>query len=114
MLKDIHIDDSSEIVDITDENVFLATSDQRIKGSTVCEGIKDIAVSGRIPRLDRGIVFTRNREEGFFDDSGESRLIESENVNIVALIFLNDALGVVFSVERVHQDKRDITAPRAI
>lgn len=68
----------------------------------------------RIPRFDGGIIISWDGEEGVFNDSGEAGLIECEDVNVMALVFLDDALGVVFGVERVHQDEGDIAAVGAI
>jgi hypothetical protein len=41
-------------------------------------------------------------------------LVEGEDVDVVALVLLDDALGVVFGVERIHEDKWDIAAVRAV
>src|SRR5204862_5170891 len=99
VLEDIHIDDGAEIVDVTDENVFFATSNQSVERSAVSKAIKDISVTRWIPGFNCRIVVAGYRQERLFDDSGETRLIESENVDIVSLVFLNDTLGVVFSIE---------------
>jgi hypothetical protein len=33
-------------------------------------------------------------------------LVKSDDINVMGGIFLNNTLGVIISVERVHQDKR--------
>lgn len=35
-------------------------------------------------------------------------MIQETHVDVVVLVFLNDALGIVVRVERVHENERDI------
>jgi hypothetical protein len=35
-------------------------------------------------------------------------LVESQNVDVVVLVFLDDSSSVIIGVERVHEDERDI------
>jgi hypothetical protein len=114
VLENVQVDDGTKIVDITDKDDFLAARDQFVKESAVGEGVKQVTVTGWIPRLDRGVVLSRNGKERVFDDSGESGLIECEDVDVVSLVLLDYALGVVFGVERVHQDKGDVAVVGAI
>jgi hypothetical protein len=114
VLEDVQIDDRAEIVNVADKDNFLAASDQGVESPTIGESIEDITVSGRIPGFNGAVIRAGDGEEGVFDDSGETRLIEGENVNVVTLVLLNDALSVVFGVERIHQDEGDIATVRAI
>lgn len=109
VLKDVQVDDCAKIVDVADKDNFLATSDQCVEGSAICEGVKDISVAGRIPRLYGSFIVAGEGKKRLFCDSWEAGLIECEDVDIVTLVFLNDTLRVVFGVERVHQDKRNVT-----
>jgi len=108
VVKNVDVDDGAEVVDVADKDVFLAASDHGVEGAAVDKGIKDISVSGRIPGLDWGIVLAGDGEKGVFDNSGEAGLVEGDDVDVVALVLLDDALGVVFSVEGVHEGERDI------
>jgi len=35
-------------------------------------------------------------------------LVESEDIDIVVLVFLDNSRGVLVGVERVHEDERDV------
>jgi hypothetical protein len=41
-------------------------------------------------------------------------LVEGQNIDVVALVLLDDILGVVVGVEGVHQNKRNIDIIRAV
>jgi len=49
-----------------------------------------------------------NGEERLLVNSGVSRLVESQNVDVVVLVFLDNSSSVIIGVERVHEDERDI------
>jgi len=51
---------------------------------------------------------SRAREQALLVDSGESRLVERHDFDIVICVFLNDSGRVFVCVERVHEDERDI------
>jgi len=110
VVEDVHVDNGTEVVDVADKDVFLSASDHGVEGAAVDKGIKDISMSRRIPGLNWGIVLAGDGEKRVFVDSGKAGLVESDDVDVVALVLLNDALGVVFSVEGVHEGERDVTA----
>ena len=45
-------------------------------------------------------------EEGIFEDTGESALVECEDSGLDVLVFVDDLQSLAVSVERVHQNKR--------
>jgi hypothetical protein len=49
-----------------------------------------------------------NGEERLLVNSGVPRLVESQDVDVVVLIFLDNSSSVIIGVERVHEDERDI------
>jgi hypothetical protein len=49
-----------------------------------------------------------NGEERLLVNSGVSRLVESQDVDVVVLVFLDNSSSVIIGVERVHEDERDI------
>jgi len=56
VLKDIQVDDRTEIVDVANKDDLLSTTDQVIEGATVGESIKDVAVTRWIPGFDAGVI----------------------------------------------------------
>lgn len=49
-----------------------------------------------------------NGEKRLLVNSGVSRLVESQDVDVVVLVFLDDSSGIVVGVERVHQDEWNV------
>lgn len=49
-----------------------------------------------------------NGEKRLLVNSGVSRLVESQDVDVVVLVFLDNSSSVIIGVERVHEDERDI------
>ena len=49
MLEDVEIDDSSEIVDIRDEQVLLTDSEQFVDQTRIGDGVVQISVTRRVP-----------------------------------------------------------------
>lgn len=50
----------------------------------------------------------RYREQRILEDSRISRLVERQDVDVVTFIFLDDILGVLVGIERVHEDERHV------
>jgi hypothetical protein len=50
----------------------------------------------------------RNGKERLLVNSGISRLVESQDVDVVVLVFLDNSGSVIIGVERVHEDEWDI------
>jgi len=50
----------------------------------------------------------RAGQQALLINTGVSRLVESENVDVVVLVFLDDSGSVFIGVERVHKDEGDI------
>jgi hypothetical protein len=65
-------------------------------------------VSWGVPSCLVGIGRLGNGKEGLLVDSGVSRLVEGQDVDVVVLVFLDNSSSVIIGVERVHEDERDI------
>jgi len=65
-------------------------------------------VSWGVPSCLVGIGRLGNWEERLLVNSGVSRLVESQDVDVVVLVFLDDSSSVIIGVERVHENERDI------
>lgn len=124
-LEDVEIDDSTKIVDVGDEDVLLACSNELVKKARVAgedinhnpckpvpensrQSIKDVTMSGRVPVALITGRFLRARKQRFLVNTRVSRLIKSEDIDVVVLVFLNDPSCVFIGVERVHEDEGHI------
>ena len=128
-LEDVEIDHSAEVVYVRDEDIFLAGGEELLQKTRVAahkprvkfsvrlcslQGVKDVSVSGRVPvRLVTGRA-VRAWQEALLVDSGVSGLVEREDLDVVVLVFLDDAGGVLIGVERVHEDEGDIAVVRRV
>lgn len=108
VLQDGHVDIGAKVVNIGDENVLLAGSNELLKQARVLESIKDVTVTGGIPLALVAGGRARNGQEAFAPNTGVARLVEGEDLDIVVGVFLDDALGIVVRVERIHKDKWNI------
>jgi hypothetical protein len=65
-------------------------------------------VSWRVPSCLVGIGRLGNGEKRLLVNSGVSRLVKSQDVDVVVLVFLDNSSSVIIGVERVHEDEWDI------
>lgn len=65
-------------------------------------------MSWGVPSCLVGIGRLGNGEKRLLVNSGVSRLVESQDVDVVVLVFLDNSGSVIIGVERVHEDERDI------
>jgi hypothetical protein len=63
------------------------------------EGIEDITVSWWVPTGLVRLGFLGDGQQRLLVDSGVSRLVEGEDVDVVVLVFLDDTGSVVIGVE---------------
>ena len=94
--KDLH---GTQIVRIGHEEVLLAFRNQLVHDTRVVECIVQIAVTGWVPVLLVIISTLWAREEGLFVDAGVPGLIEGCDPDLLVSVFLNDAKGVLVSIE---------------
>ena len=107
-LHDVQVDDSSQVVNVRDEDVLLAGGNELVEQARVSQGVEDVSVAWRVPvgllALGRGGAW----EERLLVDSRVSRLLEGEDVDVVVLVLLDDPRSVLVGVERVHEDERHV------
>lgn len=107
-LEDVEVNDGTEVVNVGDEDVLLAGLNELVEEARVGEGVKDVTVSGRVPvRLVR-VGVLGDGEERLLVDTGVAGLVEGEDGDVVVLVLLDDALGVLVGVERVHEDEGNV------
>lgn len=82
-LQDAEIDNGTQVVNVGNENVFLAGIDELVEQTRVAERVKDVSVSGRVPL---GLVVVGRSGDGkhrVLAESRVSRLVEGEDVDVV-------------------------------
>ena len=61
-----------------------------------------------VPSSLVGILGFWDGEKRLLVDSGVSRLVKGEDVDVVVLVLLDDSGSVLVGVERVHEDEWDV------
>lgn len=64
MLQDVDVDGSSQVVNIGDENVFLASCEKLVEETRVGEGVVQVTVSGWVPRTRNAMLAISPKEDG--------------------------------------------------
>lgn len=114
VLEDTEIDNSAQVVDVGQEDDLDTSLEELVKNARVVERLENITVTRGVPLVDGRVVVLGDREERVLVDSGVSGLVEGEDIDVVALVLLNDGSGVVVCVERVHEDERDVDVVCAV
>jgi len=105
MLENSEIYNSAQVVNVGKEDNLNTSLNELVKNARVVQRFEDISVSGRVPIGDRRFEGFWCRQERILQDSWISRLVEGQNVDIVALVFLDDILSIIICVEGVHENE---------
>lgn len=105
VLEDAEIHNGTQVIDVGNKDDLLALGDQLVKHTRVVQRLEQISVTGRVPGINSVIKALGDGQVGVLEDSGEPGLVEGLDVDLVALVLLDDGLGVVVGVERVHQNE---------
>lgn len=114
VLQDAQVDNSAQVVHIGQEDDLDTTLQQLVQNARVVERLENVTVAGRVPFVDWRVKGLGDGEERVLVDSGVSGLVEGEDVDVVALVLLDDGRGIVVGVERVHQDERHVRVISAV
>lgn len=114
VLKNAEIDDSTQVVSVGQEDVLDTTLEELVQGTGVVQGLENVTVTGRVPVLQGGVEGLGGGEERVLDDTGVTGLVEGDDVDVVALVLLDDRLGVLVGVEGVHQDEGHVDVESAV
>ncbi|GAO50234.1 hypothetical protein G7K_4366-t1 [Saitoella complicata NRRL Y-17804] len=106
--KDVQVNNSTQVVNVGNEQDLLTLGNEGVQQARVGKGLEDVTVTGGVPLVDSGVVGAGNGEVGFAVDAGVAGLVEGEDIDVVTLVLLDDASGVVVSVERVHENERNV------
>eukprot|EP00128_Syssomonas_multiformis_P005340 Colp12_sorted_trinity150504_noHs@14581 len=107
VVEDVDVNSSTKVVDVGDKNVLLALSDQSLKQARVLKSFIDITMAGGVPVI-LVVEALGHRKKGIFVEARVLALVERQNVDSVVRVLLDNALGLLVCVERVHEKKRDI------
>lgn len=105
VFENAEIHNSTKVINVGDEDDLLALGNELVQNAGVVQRLKQISVSGGIPGIDSVIEALGHGQVGVLKDSGEPRLVKGLDVDLVALVFLDDGLGVLVGVERVHENE---------
>jgi hypothetical protein len=114
VLEDAEIDDSTQVVYVGQEDDLDASVEELLENTRVVQRLENITVTRGVPLVDGRFVVLGNGKERVLVDSGVPGLVEGEDVDIVALVLLNNGSSVVVCVERVHEDERDVDVVCAV
>jgi len=114
VLENVEVNDSAEVVSVGEEDNLNTTLEELVEDARVVERLKDVTVSGRVPVGDLRVGVLGSGEEGVLKNTGELGLVEGEDVDVVALVFLDDVGGVLVGVEGVHQDEGHVDIVGAV
>lgn len=108
VLEDAEIDDSAQVVDVGQEDDLDASLKELVENARVVQRLENVTVTGGVPLIDGRVVVLGDGKERVLVDSGVSRLVEGKDIDVVALVLLDDGSGVVVCVERVHENEGDV------
>ena len=108
VLENAQVDNSAQVVSVGQEDDFDASVQEFIQDATVVERFKHVTVAGRVPVGQLGVRGLGRRQERILEDTGISGLVEGHDVDVVALVLLDNGRGIFVCVETVHEDKGDI------
>ena len=114
VLEDVQVDNSAEVVSVGEEDDLNTALEELVEGAGVDERLEDVTVTGRVPVGDLRVGALGCGKEGVLEHTGELGLVECQDVDVVALVLLDNVRGVLVSVERVHQHEGDVDVVGAV
>jgi hypothetical protein len=108
VLQNAQINDGAQVIGIRHEDVLNASFYKLVEHARVVERLKNVTMSWWVPIRQLRLEGLGSREEGVLEDSGISRLVEGQDVDVVAFVLLDDGGSVFVGVERVHEDEWDV------
>ena len=94
VLEDLEVDDSAKVVGVRKEDNLNTAFEQLVKDARVVERLENVTVTGRVPVRDLRVGRLGSGEERVLEDTGVSGLVEGHDVDVVALVLLDDVGSV--------------------
>ena len=114
VLEDAEVDDGAEVVGVGEEDDLDTALEELVEDARVVQRLEHVTVAGRVPVVDCRVERLGHREQRVLVDPGVPGLVEGEDVDVVALILLDDGGRVVVRVERVHEENGHVGAVCAV
>jgi hypothetical protein len=114
VLKNAQINNGTEVVGVGKEENLNTALKKLVKNSGVVEGLENVTVTGRVPVGDLGVEALGCGEQGILEDTGVTRLVECDDIDVVSLVLLDDVLGVIIGVEGVHENEGNVDVVCAV
>lgn len=114
VLENLEINDSAEVVSVGKEDNLDTASKKLVEDAGVVEGLENVTVSGGVPVGKLGAGGLWCGELRVLEDTGVSGLVEGHDVDVVALVLLDDVGGIGVGVERVHENERNVDVVGAV
>jgi hypothetical protein len=114
VLQDAEINNGAQVVDVGQEDNLDTSLQKLVENARVVQRLENITVARGVPLVDGRVVVLRDGQERVLVDSGVSGLVEGKDVDVVALVLLDDGSSVVICVERVHKDEGNVNVVCAV
>lgn len=114
VLQDTEVDDGTKVVRVGQEDVLDATLKELVESARVVERLENVTVTRGVPVLQGSVEALRSGQERVLDDTRVAGLVEGDDVDVVALVLLDDGLGVLVGVERVHENEGNVDIVGAV
>ncbi|KAI6876546.1 putative UTP--glucose-1-phosphate [Hortaea werneckii] len=114
VLQDVQVNDSAQVVGVGQEDDLNAALKQLVENTRVVERLEDVTVTWRVPVGDLGVGVLRGRKERVLQHTRVLGLVEGHDVDVVALVLLDDVGSVGVGVEGVHEEERHVDIVGAV
>lgn len=114
VLENVEVNNGTKVVSVGKEDNLDTTLKELVEDARVVEGLEDVTVSGRVPVGDLRAGALGGGKERVLQHTGVLGLVEGEDVNVVALVLLDDVGGVLVGVEGVHEDEGHVDIVGAV
>jgi len=108
VLENAKVDHGAQVVDVGKKDNLDASLEKLVENARVVERLENVTVARGVPLVDGRVVMLGDGEERVLVYSGVSRLVEGKDIDVVALVLLDDGGSVVICVEGVHENERDV------
>ena len=114
VLQDTEVHDGTQVVRVGQEDILDTALKELVEGAGVVERLEHVTVTGRVPVLQGSVEALGGGQQRVLDDTGVAGLVEGDDVDVVALVLLDDGLGVLVGVEGVHENKGNVDVEGAV